>query len=103
MTVEEPIGQYASMHGKSSIEKIVQQVRDTIDEHDMRELENVATDKMVRCVRNREKDSSQPKRPPRESTSSPSPVIPPSHSSSSSSLYEPDDSQGERHEDEQDN
>lgn len=89
-TIEEPIGQYASMHSKNPIEQIVQRVRNTIDEHDMRELEHVAVAKMVRCVKNREKDLSLLQRPPRGSTSHPSPVVPPSKSASSSPLYEPD-------------
>jgi len=83
------------MRGKNLVEQVVQQVRDTINEHDMREIERVATDKMVRCVRNREKDPSPPPRPPRESTACPSPIIPPSRSSSSSPRYEPNDSQEE--------
>lgn len=49
------------------------------------------TDKMVRCVRNREKDPSPPSRPPRGSTSHPSTLVPTSRSASSSPLYEPDD------------
>jgi len=83
------------MHGKNPMEQVVQQVRDIVDEHDMRELERVAIDKMVRCVRNKEKDSSPPPRPPRESIACPSPIVPPSGSSSLSPRYEPDDRQEE--------
>lgn len=53
------------MHGKRTIERRVQQVKETIDEHDMRELERVASNKIVKCVRNQVKDPSPPARPPR--------------------------------------
>lgn len=33
------------MHGKNPIEKVVQQVRNTVDEHDARELERVVNNK----------------------------------------------------------
>lgn len=99
-TVEIPIGQYASMHGKETVERRVQQVRNTIDEHDMQELERVASDKMVRCVRNETKYPSPPTRPPRKTTPRPPVVVSPSQTSSSSPLYEPTDSQEQGKEDE---
>jgi len=101
--IKEPIGQYASMHDKKPVEEVVQQVRDTVDEHDIRELEHVATDKMVRCVRNREEDPSPPRRPLRRTTSRPSQTVPPSGSESFGPLYEPDNSLEGEWEDEREN
>lgn len=54
----------------------------------MKELEDVAIDKRVKCVRNGEEDPSAPKRPPRRSNQPLDSVVPPSRSSSSSSKYE---------------
>ena len=69
----------------------MQQVKVTMDEHDARELEHVAMEKMMRCVRNQEKDPSPPSRPPRR-IASPSPTtVPPFGSMMSSQSYGPDD------------
>lgn len=68
------------MHGKNPIEQVMQQVRDIVDEHDVRELEGMETNKVVRCVRNREGDSSPPQRPLRTVVSRQSQTIPPSGS-----------------------
>lgn len=46
----------------------VQQVRNVVDEHDVRELERVASNKMVRCVKKRRADPTLPPRPPRKTT-----------------------------------
>jgi len=99
-TVEILVGQYASVHGKGTVERRVQQVRNTIDEHDMHELERVTSDKMVRCVRNETKDPSPPTRPPRKTRPRPPIVVSPFQPSSSGSLYEATDSQEQGQENE---
>lgn len=81
------------MCGKNPVDQMVQQVWYTIDAHDVRELECVVTDKVVQCVKNREKDPSPPSRPPRKIISNPSLVVPPSGSPSPIPLYQPDESQ----------
>lgn len=85
-TAQERVGQYASMRGKCSIEQVVEQVKATVDIHDVHELERVASEKMVRCVRNA-KDAMPPARPPRMTVPPPSSATPASSSPSSSPLY----------------
>lgn len=58
------------MRGKQPIEQVVRQVRATMDVHDAKELEQVAMEKIVKCVWNKRRDPSPPTRPPRK-------VIPP--------------------------
>jgi len=86
--IEEPVGQYASMHGKVPVEQVAQQVKETVDEHDVRELERVAKNKVVRCAKNQIPNPSPPQRPTRTMVSRPSQTIPQSGSESSGHLYE---------------
>lgn len=90
-TIQESVGQYASMRGKRPIEQVVEQVKATMDIHDAQDLEHVATQKMVRCVRNEKKDTTPPARPSRKVMPPPSTTIPASSSPSSSPLYASND------------
>lgn len=91
LTIEELVGQYASMHGKNLVETVIEQVWESMDEHGMGKLEDVAADKVVRCVRNRREDPSSPQRHPKEPIQRPSTVILSSDSLSSNDMYAPDD------------
>lgn len=71
-----------------------------MDEYDVRELERVASNKMVRCVRNRRADPTPPLRPPRKTTTQQPVVVSPSQQSSSGYLYEPLENQEQGQEDE---
>lgn len=83
------MGQYASMHGKGPVEKRIQQVVETMDDQDLVELERVASDKIVRCIRNQRQDLTPPPRPPKRAINHPSAMASPPRHSSSGCLYEP--------------
>lgn len=65
----------------------------------MHKLECVATEKMVRCVKNHEKEPSPPFRPPRRVVPPPSTLVPTSNSILSSPSYGPSDSHADEQED----
>lgn len=72
-----------------------------MDIHDAQELEHIASEKMVRCIRNKKKDAMPLARPPRKVVPPPSTTIPTSNSPSSSPLYAPNDElEGKEGEDE---
>lgn len=79
------------MRGKCSIDQVVEQVKATMDSHDVQELEQVTLEKVERCVRNAKKDATPPARPPRTAVPPLSTAITEFSSPSSSPLYEPDD------------
>lgn len=88
---QEPAGQYMSMREKHPIEQVVEQVKAIVDVDDVQELEQVASEKIVRCVRNAKRDATPSARPPRKVVPPPSTTVPTSSSPSSNPLYEPDD------------
>jgi len=100
--IQEPIGQYASMRGKHPIEHMIERMRATMDTHDVQELERVALEKEVRCVRNARKDATPPPRPPRMTMPPTAAAVPEVDSPSSNPLYEPDDEEKEEGRDEVD-
>lgn len=79
------------MRRKRPIEQVVEQVKATVDIHEVQELEQVASEKMVRCVRNVKRDAMPQARPSRKVVPPPSTAAPTSSSPSSNPLYEPDD------------